>query len=433
MNQIEEIENMLLPERKEHSADLSTAAISNRKADDKAWESLFLPWILERGQSYADSKKVYGIQQHPGKVCAKITGQDTYDISISYNKANEITDINCTCPYAAERKYCKHGAAVLYTLGLNLKPLAEIQAWDSLDEESDFDDEEIEDDDEAGFDEACEEYVGFRLILGAVPDFDKTFNSVFKMIKSFVSNIPGAKHWGEGLQADRGNGEITIEEDLLTHDVYEAIFPQLCEEIAKNYPSVPFQGVADYSELCGDCGEVCLVRSFENKLSVLTLTSGCRLAICPECEADVMALDELAEILIDDAEAVLACDDCGAEYTPMELFADDWGMAPSWVINTYNIAEMPSYNAEGAACTQTDTLAGKTFVVTGDLYYYKNRDALKKTIEAQGGKLSGSVSGKTTALITNFPNSGTQKIKKAQDLGIEIITEEDFVCRYLSE
>ena len=61
-------------------------------------------------------------------------------------------------------------------------------------------------------------------------------------------------------------------------------------------------------------------------------------------------------------------------------------------------------------CAQTDTLERKTFVVTGDLLHYENRDALKAAIEAHGGKLSGSVSSKTTALITNFPDSGTTKI-----------------------
>jgi DNA ligase (NAD+) len=64
---------------------------------------------------------------------------------------------------------------------------------------------------------------------------------------------------------------------------------------------------------------------------------------------------------------------------------------------------------------------------------HKNRDALKASIEAHSGKLTGSVSSKTTALITNFPDSGTTKIKKAQELGIEIITEEEFIRRYLSE
>ena len=191
--------------------------------------------------------------------------------------------------------------------------------------------------------------------------------------------------------------------------------------------------MAEYSELRGDSGEVCLVRYFENKLSVLNISSGCRLAICPECDADVMSLVELAETLINDPEAVLVCDNCGAEFTSQELFEDDWGLSPNWVINTYDATELPSSKDGSAVCTQTDILAGKTFVVTGDLYHYASRDELKAIIESAGGKLTGSVSNKTTALITNFPDSSTAKIKKAKELGVEIITEEEFVLRYLLE
>ena len=79
-----------------------------------------------------------------------------------------------------------------------------------------------------------------------------------------------------------------------------------------------------------------------------------------------------------------------------------------------------------------ETLEGKTFVVTGDLYNYPSREDLKKIIEQYGGKLTGSVSSKTTALITNFPDSGTIKIKKAQEQGIAIISEDDFIAQYLS-
>jgi hypothetical protein len=88
---------------------------------------------------------------------------------------------------------------------------------------------------------------------------------------------------------------------------------------------------------------------------------------------------------------------------------------------------------KAAEVTDTDTLAGKTFVVTGDLYHYASRDVLKGIIEARGGKLTGSISSKTTALITNFPDSGTTKIQKARQLGIEIITEEEFIRRYLPQ
>ena len=71
--------------------------------------------------------------------------------------------------------------------------------------------------------------------------------------------------------------------------------------------------------------------------------------------------------------------------------------------------------------------AGKTFVITGSLNTYENRDALKAEIEAGGGKVSGSVSKKTDYLINNDIESGSSKNKKAKELGIPIITEDMFI------
>lgn len=69
------------------------------------------------------------------------------------------------------------------------------------------------------------------------------------------------------------------------------------------------------------------------------------------------------------------------------------------------------------------SLDGKTFVITGSLEHYSNRKDLKNEIEAEGGKVAGSVSAKTDYLITNDPGSGSAKNKKARELGVEIITE----------
>ena len=76
--------------------------------------------------------------------------------------------------------------------------------------------------------------------------------------------------------------------------------------------------------------------------------------------------------------------------------------------------------------TAEQDLEGKTFVITGSLETYPNRDALKKEIEDRGGKVAGSVSAKTSYLINNDINSGSSKNKKAKSLGIPIITEQDF-------
>lgn len=72
-------------------------------------------------------------------------------------------------------------------------------------------------------------------------------------------------------------------------------------------------------------------------------------------------------------------------------------------------------------------LSNKTFVITGSLNHYKNRDELVNIIEQFGGKVSGSVSSKTNYLINNDVTSTSGKNKKAKDLGIPIISENQFV------
>ena len=71
-----------------------------------------------------------------------------------------------------------------------------------------------------------------------------------------------------------------------------------------------------------------------------------------------------------------------------------------------------------------------TFVITGEVYHYKNRSTLKAYIESQGGRVAGSVSGSTNYLINNDITSTSGKNKKAKDLGIEIISEDTFIERF---
>lgn len=75
----------------------------------------------------------------------------------------------------------------------------------------------------------------------------------------------------------------------------------------------------------------------------------------------------------------------------------------------------------------TKTLQGKTFVVTGSVNHYKNRDELKADIVTHGGTVVGSVSSKTSYLINNDINSTSSKNQKAKSLNIPIISEEDFL------
>ena len=77
------------------------------------------------------------------------------------------------------------------------------------------------------------------------------------------------------------------------------------------------------------------------------------------------------------------------------------------------------------------TLAGMSFVITGSLDHYENRNALKDEIEAKGGKVTGSVTNKTTCLINNDLTSQSSKNKKAKELGIRIVSEEMFMDEYL--
>ena len=107
----------------------------------------------------------------------------------------------------------------------------------------------------------------------------------------------------------------------------------------------------------------------------------------------------------------------------------------SWFRNSGNLARYrrlltkltvttPDVSASGDRC------AGLTFVITGDVHHYKNRNELKAYIESQGGKVASAVSGSTSFLINNDVTSTSGKNKKAQQLNIPIISEDDFIAAY---
>ena len=85
------------------------------------------------------------------------------------------------------------------------------------------------------------------------------------------------------------------------------------------------------------------------------------------------------------------------------------------------------------ANVETKTLDGVTVVITGKLNLYKNRAELQKAIELAGGKVTSSVSKNTTYLINNDNTSTSAKNLSAQKLGVEVITEQDFVSRFLTK
>ena len=71
-------------------------------------------------------------------------------------------------------------------------------------------------------------------------------------------------------------------------------------------------------------------------------------------------------------------------------------------------------------------------MITGSLNNYASRNELKDIIEQMGGKVAGSVSGNTTCLINNDVTSGSSKNKKAKELGVAIISEDDFIKEYIN-
>ena len=79
---------------------------------------------------------------------------------------------------------------------------------------------------------------------------------------------------------------------------------------------------------------------------------------------------------------------------------------------------------EGGKCE------GLTFVITGDVHHYKNRDEFKAYVETAGGKVTGSVTSKTNYLVNNDALSTSSKNRKAKELGIPILTEDEFVERF---
>jgi DNA ligase (NAD+) len=114
---------------------------------------------------------------------------------------------------------------------------------------------------------------------------------------------------------------------------------------------------------------------------------------------------------------------------------DDFGEAMNnsiidYAINNYdtikNLARYFSFEKLQTS-TNTNNLSGLTFVITGSLNHFANRDEAKEKIEQLGGKVSGSVSAKTSYLVNNDVTSTSGKNKKAKELNIPIIDEEELI------
>ena len=131
------------------------------------------------------------------------------------------------------------------------------------------------------------------------------------------------------------------------------------------------------------------------------------------------------------------------EATTEEVFATIAGIGPEkstsfvrWMRDKDNYSMLQQLLVElnisqSSSAPTGNSCEGLTFVITGDVHHYKNRNELKAYIENQGGKVTGSVSKSTSFLINNDVESSSGKNKKAKELSIPIISEEDFIARFV--
>lgn len=136
-----------------------------------------------------------------------------------------------------------------------------------------------------------------------------------------------------------------------------------------------------------------------------------RFVACPD-KKELMALEGIADAKAD--SIVEWCEHVmhdAEEHLMLHILADEL---------TFEKEETPA----GAS------LSRMTFVITGAVHSYKNRDEFKASVETRGGKVAGSVSAKTSYLVNNDLSSATGKNQKAKELGIPIISEDEFIGRF---
>lgn len=121
--------------------------------------------------------------------------------------------------------------------------------------------------------------------------------------------------------------------------------------------------------------------------------------------SELTAIDGIGEVLANDY---------------VKFFSDEKNL------NEYHALLEELHIEEAAAVNSESAIAGKTFVITGSVHIWKNRNELKAFIEQNGGKATNSVTSKTDYLINNDNTSNSTKNKTAKELGVPIITEEEF-------
>lgn len=146
-------------------------------------------------------------------------------------------------------------------------------------------------------------------------------------------------------------------------------------------------------------------------------------AISKMCDGN---LNTFVQHMSKDANAFGKIDDIGSER--IKSLKKWWNVNYLEFVDTATIFTFKK--KEPVNVSGTD-LTGKVFVITGSLIQFRNRDEMKERIESLGGKVSGSVSAKTTALINNDIESTSSKNKKAKQLNVPILTENMFIEEYL--
>mgnify|MGYP003375808338 FL=1 len=125
-------------------------------------------------------------------------------------------------------------------------------------------------------------------------------------------------------------------------------------------------------------------------------------------------------------EELVAVDGIGAVLAKawMDYFSSEKNnQAVDRLLGELEIEKEPQENGEEGGAS----LGGLVFVVTGSVEHFSNRKELQALIESKGGKVTGSVTSKTSYLINNDTASSSSKNKKARELGIPVISEEEFL------
>lgn len=130
---------------------------------------------------------------------------------------------------------------------------------------------------------------------------------------------------------------------------------------------------------------------------------------------------------VESGEGFEDVDGIGAERSGalMRWFAEDENKAFfARLLRELTVEDITPKSSSDGSCK------GLIFVITGDVHHFKNRDGFKAFVEQQGGSVTGSVSGKTSYLISNDLDAGSSKAKKARSLGVPVLTEDEFLERF---